>query len=154
MIIQLKDIPSDGVLLEGVLPAADYELPLEDYKGWETIKYRFFVNILGSECLVSGALETHLHAPCARCLELIPLDIRVENFQHSFDITGLESIDLTQTIREDILLGLPLAPRCQLDKDFRCPLTGAVHKETADEFAALNRESVWGKLENLKKKKE
>ncbi|MFH1066859.1 MAG: DUF177 domain-containing protein, partial [bacterium] len=119
---------------------------------WKSVEYRFFVQMIGTECLATGSLEAHMLVPCARCLEPMPLNIRVGDFQHSYPVAETESIDLTQDIREDILLNLPLAPRCQLDKDFRCPLTGVVHKEAADEFAARNRELVWGALKNLEKK--
>ena len=150
MKIKLKDIGEDGLLLEGAASTADFDFPLQDYQQWKEIQYRLYASILGSECLVQGRLSTSLQAPCARCLEPRPLTVEVPEFRISYDISGLESIDLTEQIREDILLGLPLAPRCELDADFRCPQTGKVHRPDSDEFAERKREMVWGELEKLK----
>lgn len=153
MKIYFKDIPEGGLTLEGKVPAADYGLPLDQYKDWKTIEYRLFVQILGQECLVTGSLKTELKVPCARCLEPLPLEIHIKEFQQSYPIGGAsECIDLTQEIREDILLDLPLAPKCQLDAKSRCPITRKSYAEQDNEFAELNREDVWGILDTLKPK--
>lgn len=154
MIINLSDIKENGLHLTGSLSTGDYALPLEDYIGWETITYDLEASILGTECLVQGSLSTEFKSPCARCLEPLPVTIRIDPFRHSYAVEGNETIDLTQDIREDILLDLPFAPRCELDEQNRCPHTGETYQKQDDGFADRTRDSVWGALDNFKKPKE
>ena len=151
MKINLNDIPEGGIFLEGDVPADRYDLPLKEFQKWETIHYRFQTSILGTECLVDGELETTFAAPCSRCLEPLPLTIHIKDFSHSYATEEVESIDLTQDIREDILLALPFAPRCELDANSRCPLTGKSYQEKPSEFEKLKRESAWKDLDHFKK---
>jgi uncharacterized metal-binding protein YceD (DUF177 family) len=155
MKIVIKQIHPDGTELEGTLPAVDYDLPLDDFPGWKEIHYRFHVSLTaGQECLVQGSLRSSFPVACARCLEPMPLTIEVPEFVHSFPTAGVEAIDLTDAIREDSLLSLPLAPRCRLDEQQRCPLTGQVMREPASDFADQNRMEVWEALNKFKSKKE
>lgn len=153
MKIRIQDITEEGLSLEGTLPAAEYDLPITEGRREEAIEYCLTATLAGEEVLVQGILHMEMLVSCARCLELMPLTIHIDPFQHSYPIGTKDYIDLTQEIREDILLGYPMAPRCQLDADYRCPMTGQSHRPGPDEFAESNRQSVWGELEkNLKKK--
>ena len=153
MIIPLKDIPEDGLPLSGELATKDYDLPLGEYLDWEAIDYDLNASIIGTECLIRGSLSSSMKVACARCLDPLPLTLSIDAFEHSYPTEGVDSIDLTQDIREDILLALPLAPRCELDEKSKCPITGKTYAEGDDTFAEMNRETVWGALEKLKKKK-
>jgi uncharacterized metal-binding protein YceD (DUF177 family) len=150
MKILYRDIKETGVHLEGVLPAADYDLPLNEYPNWKEIQYSFDVTLIEKECLVQGTLYTKPTTACARCLEALPIEIKIEKFEHSYPFNGQESIDLTQEIREDILLALPLSPRCQLDEDLRCPLYGKRYPEGSNQLIEQDHKAVWGALDQLK----
>lgn len=154
MKIHLRDIPDQGGRLEGALSTKDYDLPLEDYGDWTSIAYAFTVEFMGQTCLIRGSLSTSFSAPCARCLEGLPWTIQIDKFSHSFKAEKEDVIDLTQPIREDILLSLPLAPRCELDPKQRCPKTGMYYGDKENEFEDLRKKDVWGALENLRKDKE
>ncbi|MFZ5806863.1 MAG: YceD family protein [Verrucomicrobiota bacterium] len=153
MKIAIKDISEEGLLLEGEVPASHYDLPEEGNQRWGMIEYRLMSNVLGTECLINGNLRVEWTSPCARCLEPFKVKIHVKDFNRSYDLSeGVESIDLTEAIREDILLSLPFAPKCQLDADFRCPMTGQTHREPENKFAEMNRQDTWEALDRLEKK--
>jgi len=153
MKIAIKDIPAHGLTLQGKVSTADYDLPLKDHKNWDTIEYDLFIELKGTECLVQGSLHTEFKTDCSRCLDPIDVSVQIPDFVHSWEIAGKESIDLTQEMREDILLNLPLAPSCKLNEEFRCPISGKVFRDTTSGFEVRTRESVWGELEKFKEKK-
>lgn len=152
MKINLRTLPEEGTTLEGELASAAYDLPVEAGQTWTAIRYRLFVQLLGTECLVSGRLETTLETPCARCLEPIHFPVVIEKFEHSFEAADLEMIDLTLQIREDIVLGLPLVIRCVLEADGRCPVTGRIFGHLTDPTPPSLQEDAWDALDQWKEK--
>lgn len=150
MKIVIKEIGEEGLTLNGCISVEGYDLPLHEYEGWKQIAYSLHASIIGDECLVTGVLSTNMKAACSRCLEMLPMHIEVKDFQHSYRITGEESIDLTVEIREDILLALPFTYRCELSEEGRCPITGVTYSGDKPE-ASLNQD-VWKALDHWKKK--
>ena len=78
-----------------------------------------------------------------------PIRARVE---HLFEAPHPNSIDLTQLIREDILLELPLNAVCRLGADGRCPLTGEIYQPRPESSGTLAGEEVWEALGKIKTK--
>jgi uncharacterized metal-binding protein YceD (DUF177 family) len=152
MKINLRTLPEEGTTLQGALAPEPYDLPCEPGQSWAPIEYRLFVQILGTECLVAGTLQTTLHTPCARCLEPLQHPVEVAQFEHSFEAEKMETIDLTLQIREDIVLGLPLVIRCVLEADGRCPVTGRYPGPKTDPEPASLQEDIWGALDQWKEK--
>ncbi|MDX6767377.1 MAG: hypothetical protein SFU85_11370 [Candidatus Methylacidiphilales bacterium] len=151
MKINLRHLPEEGVFLQGELDPLPYELPAEPDQSWAPIRYALRVQLLGEECLVMGEIHACLNSPCGRCLEPLTHAIDIPEFHHSFPAEGLEAIDLTLQIREDIVLGLPLVVRCVLETNGKCPITGKTHAAPADTSPML-RGDIWGALDKLKEK--
>lgn len=150
MKLKIKDIGVEGLELQGELNVKAYDLPVDEFKNWTIIHYHFFCSITSKEYLVRGTLQTQMTAPCARCLEPIPLKINIPSFAHSGRFTTLgDVVDLTPYIREDILLALPMAPKCELDAEGRCPYTGVSHAAVPSQFDENQRKSIWGDLNHL-----
>jgi uncharacterized metal-binding protein YceD (DUF177 family) len=150
--INLRTLPEEGTTLQGTLAPGPYDLPCEPDQSWAPIEYRLFVQILGKECLVAGTLKTTLLTPCARCLEPLQHPIEVVQFEHTFEVENMETIDLTLQIREDIVLGLPLVIRCVLEADGRCPVTGRYPGLKTDPESPSLQEDIWGALDQWKEK--
>ncbi len=100
----------------------------------------------GNGILVTGHVQTAIRVPCRRCLTpvnvLIEVDLE-EQFRPSVDIwTGailpLEAgeeeatrtdahhiLDLTEVVRQNLLINVPMAPLCSLQCRGLCPRCGA-----------------------------
>ncbi|MDZ4789404.1 MAG: DUF177 domain-containing protein [Blastochloris sp.] len=148
LITDLRD--EQGIDLKGTLDPAGYELSCGQGDQWTAIDYLLRADRMGNECLVTGSLTAKLQVACSRCLEPLPYQIQIPDFQHTLEITNEESIDLTPLIREDILLNFPIAASCQLAVGNKCPYTGVVYKEDDHGFADKRRDDVWAALEKLK----
>lgn len=102
---------------------------------------------------VKGEIGTGLMYRCGRCGDWMPGSIKKPDFQLILEAPFPESIDLTPQIREDILIDLPFAPTCQLDGEYRCPVTGETYPPTPEKTKkSLGNEEVWKALEQLKPK--
>ena len=65
-----------------------------------------------------------------------------------------ECVDLTEQVREDILLALPTYVRCELDASQRCPITGQSWGDLVGDRPASMHSDVWSALDKLGKEKE
>jgi uncharacterized protein len=94
--------------------------------------------------LVQGRLRAQMHVDCARCLELVavPLEVSVEEmFSPTIDIFTGKSItpeeedrtlwidehhilDLSEVVRQDVLLAVPISVTCRTDCRGLCPNCG------------------------------
>jgi len=100
----------------------------------------------GSGILVTGHLSTEVRVPCRRCLTpaIMPIELALEEeFHPSIDVvTGaalpLEPgedaavrtdahhiLDLTEVVRQDLLLAQPMSALCNPDCQGLCPNCGA-----------------------------
>ncbi|MFQ3670214.1 MAG: hypothetical protein SNJ84_02015 [Verrucomicrobiia bacterium] len=134
------------------MPVAPYDLPGEVFLHPGPLRYAFRIERTGPEFLVTGWFALEFKVACARCLEPIPWAVRIESFAVSYEAAGLEILDLTERIREDTLLALPMAPACALDPEQRCPITGATYREGPDTFAEWHRNEAWEALNQLNDK--
>ncbi|MEO0452973.1 MAG: DUF177 domain-containing protein [Verrucomicrobiota bacterium] len=149
MRINLGELSEDQILTyEGDLRSEDYDLP-STFR-WGSIHYDLQIQKLGNECLVRGKVTTEATNLCDRCLEDLEMPVEAQMTQ-SYQLQGKRAIDLTQQIHEDILLNLPMAFRCQLDTENRCPVTGKTVDATPNDFQDLRRQETWQALENLEK---
>jgi len=151
MKIDPRQIPESGLTLQGSLPVADYAIPAENITGWNTLDYSLQVNRNGSEITVTGTLGASFQIQCARCLDPIPWKLKINDFCQILSVPEEAVADLTPLIREDIILALPLAPRCELDSGGRCPRSGRVFAPGKDDFAEKRRATVWRDLDQLKR---
>ncbi len=137
LLIDVSRLEEGGETFEGEVDAIDLEE--EFVHPFGGIRYKLYVQALGSELLVKGKLEQDFDLVCSRCGEDFDTTIKVEDFVTSVQIDEKNAeIDLTEEVREAIILNLPSYPVCDED----CP--GIQQKS-----AAL-QDDRWGALNNLK----
>ncbi|MCX6936074.1 MAG: hypothetical protein NTZ01_07810 [Verrucomicrobia bacterium] len=150
MKIDPRQIPEEGIELTGSIPLSDYDIPIGGIRGWDKIEYRLHATRVGSEVTILGSLFSEFEIPCARCLDFIPWALEVNDFDHLCSVPDDTLLDLTPLIREDIILALPLAARCELDGAGKCPRSGRVFiPSDRDAFADKRRATVWRDLDQL-----
>ncbi len=150
MKIDVRQFPESGLDLKGEASAADYDLPPDMFFEPGPVRYAFRVERAGPEFLVTGRFSIEFRLACSRCLEPIPWGVRIDRFAASFEAAGIEMINLTERIREDTLLALPMAPACVLDTEERCPITGVSYRRGSDAFADWHRTEAWEALDQFK----
>ena len=120
----LPDIPYqlDGTESADILelpPNADPPLaPAGD------ITYRLSAVMAGADLIVTGTASVSLATVCARCLDDIRVTIAVKDLCFHFEKVRDLEIDLTDDVREELLLAVPSCFYCSPDCKGICPMCG------------------------------
>ncbi|MEM6911022.1 MAG: hypothetical protein AAF555_05500 [Verrucomicrobiota bacterium] len=125
MKINLSELPEEGLSLEGETPAEVFDMPENDARPLSGIRYRFHVRRIENTVIAQGEFSACFQQDCGRCLD--PFNRTIELSPHLADeeVGGEEILDLTERIRDDILLALPTFPRCEEADEVReCPAQG------------------------------
>jgi uncharacterized protein len=145
MKVHLKQIPAEGLHLEGEEKCAIPELETEGIRCAGLLHYNIDVGVSGGALWANGSLSQPMELRCVSCLERFAYEIRVPTFTVHRELHGPETIDLTPFIREDILLNLPPHPHCDRDGGRVCAA-----KPLAVAAQDARRESDWSALDKLK----
>lgn len=109
-----RAIPAEGRKLVGALPPS--LLDLADATGIQPsapIEYNLRVFRDDDDLQVTGSLTAPFQLECVRCLKPIEFLVDLDDYETLIPIENDHIIDLTNAIREDILLTLPSYPRCE-----------------------------------------
>lgn len=138
--VDVTRLDPDGEVLEGELFCVDVDE--EFVHPFGGVRYRLDVRLFGTELLVRGRLEQDFDLVCSRCGEDFDTTVKVEDFTESYEVgEKIQEVDLTEDIRESIILALPSYPVCRED----CP--GIVQKDEKpvdDRWNVLNKLKVEG----------
>ena len=128
LIIDASRVDPEGEEIEGEVMAVD--LDEEFVKAFGGVRYRLSLQVFGTELLVRGHLEQDFDDT-----------VKVDDFTQSYEF-GEKSpeVDLTEDVRESIILALPTYPVC----GETCP--------GVEQRAAMPEDDRWGVLDNLNKK--
>ena len=154
--IDLNKLPSDGKDIEGTLPPAFFDLQTTDViKATEPLNYQLHVERDGKDLLLLGELSAGFELECGRCLQKFAYRTEMPHYHAEIPIESEDAtIDLTDALREDILVALPSYPRCE-DGNVEprvCPAEGRFEVTAAaesDEPAGQDT-GVWDVLDKLK----
>jgi uncharacterized protein len=152
MKVNVKRIPAGGEHLQGEIPATIIDWVDEDVAFLAQITYDLQAQIQNNALLVTGHLATPVRLRCSRCLNHFLQLLRVQAFVFHRELAGEDFVDLTENIREDILLELPQRALCRPDCPGLCPRCGTDLSAGACQCAPLRVDLRWHALDQLKLK--
>jgi uncharacterized protein len=149
--LQVGDLPLQGMPLEGEVEFAALN-PGDD--GWMTfphpLHFQLMVTPVQQGLLVRGRLQTTVRAACDRCLCAVDIPVVVPDACYHFEEMPVGILDLTESVREDILLALPQACLCREDCRGLCPSCGKdLNKETCSCAGFEDAADPWAGLDRL-----
>ncbi|HEY0369249.1 MAG TPA: DUF177 domain-containing protein [Chthoniobacterales bacterium] len=150
MKIHLRQIPHEGLHLEGEEDCPLHDVENEDIKCTGPLSYSIDVGISEGALWANGHLAQPVELTCVTCLRPFNYTIEVPTFAIHHEVGGPELVDITPEMREDLLLNLPSYPHCDRQGGLVCPGAGAIAK-TEDDPAAeeKKRKADWGALDKL-----
>ena len=114
------------------------------------VMYNLFVQLLDTELLVRGEIAQDFDFVCSRCMETFGKRIKVPDFTTSIEVSEKkEFVDLTDELREGIILALPTFPVCRQDCKGLCVRCGKNLNEGACGCENESGDSRWGALDAL-----
>ena len=152
MKIHLNQIPVEGLHVEGTAPASVLDLhdPLAQPAG--DVQYMLEVGLSDGGLFATGQLGVDLDLECVSCLERFRYPLRVPDFACQIELTSAETVDLTEPVREDILLALPPHPHCDWNGERVCPGVSYRIKSEASDAPLVEKPDAWDALDQLKLK--
>ncbi len=152
MKIHLRQIPAEGLHLEGEENCPIPELETEDVRCAGPLRYALDLGTSAAALWASGTLSQPVELRCVRCLDRFKYDIQVNSFVAHTELTGPEIIDLTPLMREDILLNLPAHPHCDREGGRVCPAAERLKMIAEGAQTIGKRKPDWSALDELKLK--
>jgi uncharacterized metal-binding protein YceD (DUF177 family) len=149
MKVHVMQIPDEGAFYEGEDPSSLLELNAASRaKAVAPITYALEVGISEDGIWARGKVGTEVECECVRCLTQFRRALSVPDFAMQEPLEGRDTVDLTDHIREDILLALPAHPTCDWDGKKVCKATFTAKADAAEPID--DGRDVWKELDNLK----
>ena len=126
MIIIPGQLSEDGARLSGE-ESADLEDIHDEVEidRLRPVHYDVLAQLVSGHLLVRGVLKTRARLICARCGQDFDQDVSEPDFLAEREVTDPhQPVDLTDEVRESILLALPSPPLCRATCRGLCPRCG------------------------------
>lgn len=151
MIIELTNLPPEGVYLKGEEPAGILALDQELFFEAETpVQYDLYVQSVCDELIVRGKLWVRVKAQCSRCTDFFSTNVTDSSFLRTFPLTGEETeLDITEDVREAMVLNLPHFPLCNEGCKGLCPQCGKNLNNGPCECTEEKGPGAWNALDGL-----
>jgi uncharacterized protein len=154
LIIDLATLPEEGMSFSGQLDGAIFDLPENDASAVGPLEYELWAQRFESELLLTGSVSAPFEFTCVVTLKKFVKTISLDSAATSIEIGNSGQIDVTDALREEVILEFPADPRCDegdqpepceidsrylaVDKTSDNDLSPAPHKESDDRWSALN----------------
>lgn len=124
MKIQIDRIPEEGIDIDVEEPVDGYDIGPELAKFASPISIKAHADYISGQLVVMGAVETAIRGECSRCLKQFDTRISIDEYVYDFPASQSDIIDLTDNIREYIILALPMKSVCSEGCKGLCPVCG------------------------------
>ena len=158
LIISLEEFPEEGRYLSGELDASVFGIDSAALHSTGPLSYELEVQLFETELMVRGSLSAPFELRCDRCLASFPYTIELDGLAYSYDVKGKLALDITDDLREEVVLALPSYPKCEIS-GLECEINDTFgdfrldkDPQTGVDSAAPSSESVWDALDQFPKK--
>ena len=145
-------LAKEPIELEGAEPPEFLEIePGELLTGSAPVSYRLRVKEVSGGALIEGSVATGLTGVCGRCLAPVKREIRTDSVCLFRKIEHEEEVDISEDIRAEIALELPMTLLCSDECRGLCPICGANRNTTECGCSGESGPSeCWNALDQLK----
>jgi uncharacterized protein len=118
------------------------------------ISYNFTATKIENEILIRGIITIPFLFRCSRCNEFFNKEIKIADFTRTYHSSSdSELIDLTEDVREDILLALPSYWVCSNECQGLCVRCGINLNKARCKCGRRKEQNVWNVLDKIAIKK-
>lgn len=150
--ISVSRLEKEAIELDGEEPASFLEIePTELLAVSAPIRYKLAARLVSGGVLVEGKVGTELTGTCGRCLVPVKQPVQTEKLTLFFELGDEEELDVTEDIRAEMLLALPMTLLCQQECRGLCPVCGVNRNlENCDCEEPDTGSGAWSALDGLK----
>lgn len=145
-------LKKEPIKLAGSEPAEFLEIGEEElFSVTAPMKYELNLKAVSDGVLIEGRLSTQITGTCARCLEEVTKTITNDKLCLFLELTATDEMDISEDIRAEMLLELPMTLLCSEDCAGLCPTCGCnLNRESCTCHEQAKGSSCWDALDNLK----
>lgn len=161
MIIRFGDLESDQAALKGELGIDIFQIESSgDIRSIGPVACDFHTTISGEHLILDGNLSIPCQLRCVGCLEDFSYFRDISDYHAEIKIDDFTQLDLTEHIRDDILLEIPTYPHCTdgIHIEHTCPMKGPFSFESkgtkplSDSSEEEQPPDIWAALDDLDSK--
>lgn len=150
--VLVRNVPFEGLPVVGELTAADLDLPGDERQSCpEPFRLEARASLVSEGVLLQGTVSGQMRCRCDRCLQYYTQECAAIPVCHDYPPPLGETVDLTEGVRDDILLAFPQRLLCSPDCRGLCPECG--QNLNVRECACGGGDTgspVWGALDALR----
>jgi len=152
MIINVARIPESGLKFHEEEPGEILGLgKADEFHAAGPVNCDLYAQVVDEMLIVRGTLSVPVEARCARCTQFFSTTVTDSCFLRDFPgIQGTEEVDVTEDIREAIMLSLPHFPLCDEDCKGLCDQCGKDLNGGPCGCPVRVESGSWGALNSLK----
>ncbi|MBI4356212.1 MAG: DUF177 domain-containing protein [Candidatus Omnitrophica bacterium] len=129
MKIQVMKVPEEGLSLDTSYDPQQLNVDRQDAHLTSPVRLATRVTREGEDLFVQGSLRCVLTMICGRCLESFDATVDKELLLH-YDVTGKYVVDITDDVRQELVLEYPMIALCRSDCLGLCPRCGVNRNHT------------------------
>ena len=151
--ISVSQLERSPVILRGEEPPEFLDLPENgQYTISSPMRYDLAVSPVSGGALLQGECRVEITGSCGRCLEVSRQEISTGKLCLLFELADVtEELDVSEDIRSEMLLALPMNFLCSDDCAGLCPVCGANrNKEKCRCHEKSSGSPAWAALDDLK----
>jgi uncharacterized protein len=151
MKIWVARIPDEGSHYEGDEPREILELENDPfYSVAGDVHYVLEAQVVSDELIVRGTLSVEMNLKCIRCSEFFSTTVTDSDFLRAYPASKeIDSVDITNDFREELLLHVPGFPVCGEECKGLCAQCGANLNTDSCRCVNKDRPSPWSALNDL-----
>jgi uncharacterized protein len=152
MIINVARIPESGLKFHEEEPGEILELDeAGEFRAAGPVNCDLYTQVVDQTLIVRGKLSAPIEAHCARCTQIFSTTVADSGFLRDFPgIQGTEEVDITEDIREALILNLPHFPLCDEGCKGLCAHCGKDLNGGPCGCRKIEAGGSWDALNNLK----
>ena len=145
-------LDKEQIELSGSEPPEFLDLADGDlYEVISDIEYDFLVKKVSGGALLSGSCRVVVASECGRCLEPVEIEIEADDIEMFFDLAECgDEVDISEDIRSELLLELPMILLCDEDCQGLCHECGVnLNQGSCRCRPGAGGSLAWGELDKL-----
>jgi len=152
MIIHVDKIPEQGLRLEGEEPSELLALEQSaEFHPAGPLTYDLYTQLVDGMLIVRGSLSAEMKGCCARCTQIFSTTVTDSGFLRDYsDLGEVDEVDVTEGLREAVILELPHFPLCDEGCKGLCFQCGKDLNAGPCGCSGGDKIGAWEALDNLK----
>ena len=123
MKIHVNRVPEEGTTNRATYDPGTMDMERSDIHLREPFDVEAFITLAEKELIVKADIRCPLVVTCARCLEEFPSMVRADAV-FSYTAQPTDVVDITEDVRQEIVLAYPMIPLCRPDCKGLCRSCG------------------------------